>query len=193
MDFADHYLIKLDLFMSIPADQVLQPGSEPVHVFLHEAETLYFNSLEDIELLLSGGLCRELVDDLPARISALREAESLWIASQLDEAKVKQFRAEKIAKARTFRDRLLRTLRFVHGDTKNLMYLHSYVKQFKGNATLVQSLWDLAAAGRKLMPDKPDSIITLELLDKTVEIAISLSAMLAHAATEDLKGSRALK
>jgi hypothetical protein len=121
MDFADQYLMKLDTLMSIPADKVLHPGPEPVHVFLQEACNLYIASLDDMEFLLTGGLRREFVEDLPARISALREAEGLWMASQTTEADVKQFRADKIAEARLFRERLLRTLRFVHGATQILM------------------------------------------------------------------------
>jgi hypothetical protein len=65
MDFADHYLMKLDTLMSIPADKVLHPGPEPVHVFLQEACNLYIASLDDMEFLLTGGLRREFVEDLP--------------------------------------------------------------------------------------------------------------------------------
>jgi len=192
MDFADHYLMKLDTLMSIPADKVLHPGPEPVHVFLQEACNLYIASLDDMEFLLTGGLRREFIEDLPARISALREAEGLWMASQTTEADVKQFRADKIAEARLFRERLLRTLRFVHGDNQILMRLYSAARRDKSSAALVQSLYDLAAAGRELMPGKPDSIITPGLLDEAVEKAAALAKILAGGATEKLAGSREL-
>lgn len=192
MNFADHYSIKLDTLMSIPADKVLHPGPEPVNVFLQEAITLYYASLDDIEFLIAGGLCRKIVDDLPARISALREAEGLWVVSQIEEAEIKQSRADKIAEARALQGRLLRTLKFVHGDRKILMRINSAARNDRSSSALVQSLADLAAAGRELMPDKPDSIITTQILDEASERARSLAAMLAEAATENLKGNRAL-
>jgi hypothetical protein len=192
MNFADHYSIKLDTLMSIPPDKVLHPGPEPVHVFLQEAVNLYHASLDDMEILLSGGLRRELVEDLPARISALREAEGIWIASQIDDAQTKSFRAKKTAEALSYRERLLRTLRFVHGDTQIIMRLYAAARRDKSSAALVQSLCDLAAAGRELMPGKPDSIITAELLDEAVEKAADLAKILACGATEKLAGSREL-
>jgi len=192
MNFADHYTIKLDTFMSIPADKVLHPGPEPINVFLQEANNLYIASLDDMEFLLTGGLRREIVDDLPARISALREAEGLWVVAQIEEAEVKQFRADRIAEARALQGRLLRTLRFVHGDRKILTRINAAARKDRSNSALVQSLADLAAAGRELMPDKPDSIITPQILDEASERARSLAAMLAQAATENLNGNRAL-
>lgn len=67
---------KLDVIRAIPDSGIIMPGSIPVSVYLQEAENLYNWCQLDKEKLVNGGLQWSIVDDMPARIDTLREAQA---------------------------------------------------------------------------------------------------------------------
>ncbi len=74
----EDYEKKLEEIKGIDGDRLKAPHHIPVDTYIQEAETLYEWAMKDIEALISIGLSRELVEDLPIRIGALIQAESTW-------------------------------------------------------------------------------------------------------------------
>ncbi len=81
MTTTDHYSEKISIIKSIADDKILVPGSIPVNVYLQEAENLYNWCQPDKERLTAQGLKWQIVEDMPARIDALREAQARWATS----------------------------------------------------------------------------------------------------------------
>ena len=71
----EDYVAEPDVIKGIPNDKVETP-SMPVEVFLQEAENLHHWSIADATALAVVGITREMIDELPVRAGALREAIS---------------------------------------------------------------------------------------------------------------------
>ena len=78
MSDKENYDKKLEEIKAIREEQIKRPNNIPVDVYIQEANNLYEWCLDDKEKLTALGLNWELVTDLPARASALKEAESRW-------------------------------------------------------------------------------------------------------------------
>jgi len=77
MSNQEDYQAKLATITAIAAEEVKSP-TIPIDVYLQEAENLYHWSQDDQAQLTGAGLDWTLVEDLPTRAGALREAQSLW-------------------------------------------------------------------------------------------------------------------
>jgi hypothetical protein len=73
----EDYNAKLDAINAIPNDQIQVPAM-PVDIFLQEAEDTYHWSITDAAQLATVGITQEMIDDIPVRAGALREAQSIW-------------------------------------------------------------------------------------------------------------------
>ena len=76
------YKKKLEVISAIKDSQIKKPHHIPVTTYIHEAEYLYKLALADKEPLMANGLAPELIEDLPPRCGALREAEARWKLQQ---------------------------------------------------------------------------------------------------------------
>jgi hypothetical protein len=74
----EYYEMKLEVIRAIEDDKIKTPQNIPVGIYAHEADSLYNYARDDKDALAAVGLPPELVDDLPIRIGALREASAIW-------------------------------------------------------------------------------------------------------------------
>lgn len=73
--YVDLYPSKGTIFLWITANHI------PVDAYIQETKILHECAMRDIDVLASTGLSRTLVEDLPVRVGALVEAESLLFSN----------------------------------------------------------------------------------------------------------------
>lgn len=143
-----NYLNKLEIIMSIPAEETLVPNL-PMGSYLQECENLYQWALTDLEKLTSIGITKAMLDDLPVRAGACREAQSIWN---------KDFRSQQIAQqewndqspaAYDLRDALLHAMRYAYRNDAALLGRVSAIAEGNGHADMIQDLNDLTVLGRQ--------------------------------------------
>ncbi len=103
MSNRDDYLAKLATIQAIPTDQ-LKKMNIPLDAYLQEAENLYHWCQADKTELTKTGLDWTLVDDLPIRAGACREAQSLWFKERFTKADAEKAWKEQSPAAYDLRD-----------------------------------------------------------------------------------------
>ena len=111
MSNIDDFAAKQAEIDAISADQVKSPGL-PVDVFLQEAENTVQWCQQDKDKLTAAGLDWTVVDDVPARCGALRQAESLWFKERFSREEAEKEWLEKSPLAYDLRNQLLHDFRF---------------------------------------------------------------------------------
>ena len=175
---------KLSMLEAIPHSQITHPIL-PIKQYLQEAETLQGWCQKDRAELENAGLDWAFVDDLPARIGALREAQSNWFTERHSHEVAEQQWNEKSPAAYELRDSLLRDMRFAYRNDPTLMRRVAEISEGTGHADMVQDLSDLALFGRKNLAPltaikkfKPE---TLDLANKmSEEMGTLLGLMLGN-------------
>jgi hypothetical protein len=148
MNYISRYLLKLDEIMSIPHEEVMQPVTMPVSVYMQEAMNLYAWCRHDRDKLTANGLDWSIVEDMPARIDALKEAQSRWAVTDKSGLDLEWRWKEKLSYARGFRKDLVRSIKFLfRKDREVSMELSSYGKG-GSCAAIIQSLHSLSVFGR---------------------------------------------
>lgn len=146
MSNAEDYAAKLAEIEAIPTDQIKSPGM-PVDVFLQEVENTCKWVIEDQAKLEAAGLDWTLVDDLPIRAGALREAQSLWNTVRFSQEEAQRQWNEQVPTAYDLRDTLLHTFRFAFRNDSSLMTQVDQIAGGAGHADMIQDLNDLALLG----------------------------------------------
>ncbi len=176
----DDYNEKLDVIQSIPDEEAKTP-SIPVDVFLQEAENLYKWSLDEAEALAAVGITQEMLDDLPVRAGACREAQSLWFKDRYSQQEAQKEWLVRSPEAYDLRDQLLHTFRFAYRKDPVLLSRVSAIADGTGHADMIQDLNDLAVLGKA--NTEPLSVIGFDLtqLDTAATAADEMADLLATA------------
>jgi hypothetical protein len=176
----DDYNAKLDVIQSIPDEEVQTP-TIPVDVFLQEAENLHHWSLDDFDALKVVGISKEMINDLPVRAGACREAQSVWNKDYRSQQKAQKEWAKQSPEAYDFRNDLLASLRFAYRKDDALLSRVSAITDGGGHADMIQDLNDIAVLGRE-NPDPLTAIgFDLTQLDLAATRADELANLLAEA------------
>lgn len=153
----------------------------PVDVALQEAEDLLVWCLPDMDLLVKAGLDKKLVENLPARIGALRYSQSQWQKDfrSLEEAQ-KEW-ALKSPAAYDLQTELIHHFLFAYYKEPDLYARTQKIAEGSGHADMIQDLSDLAALGKA--NQKPLEAIHLDLsqLDKAETMSQQMAVLLANA------------
>jgi hypothetical protein len=174
----DDYIAKLDLLKSIEEEAISSPTNVPVDVYLQEAENLYHWAGDDRAKLEAIGLDGTLVDDLPVRCGALREAESLWNKKRFTREDAEQTWAEKSPEAYDLRNELLHQMRFAYRDDENLLRKVNDIGEGAGHADMLQDLNDLSVLGKANPLPLTAIAFDLTLLDTAAQKADELASLL---------------
>jgi len=143
----EDYTAKLDVIKAIPNDQIQVP-SIPVDVFLQEAENLYHWSNDDAAALKGVGITQEMIDDLPVRAGALREAQSLWFKDRYSQEEAQKEWGLQSPAAYDLRDELLHDFRFAFRKDPMLLGRVSEITDGTGPEDMIQDLNDLSVLGK---------------------------------------------
>ena len=83
MNQIDYLAQKIEVIKAIPDDKIISPGNVPMKVYIQEAEFMYKWCQPDKDKLIANHLDWSLVEDIPARVKALKELQSLWKDTKL--------------------------------------------------------------------------------------------------------------
>ncbi|WP_340113601.1 hypothetical protein [Maribellus mangrovi] len=176
----DDYNAKLAEIQAIPDEEVKEPGI-PVDVALQEAENLHHWSLDDATALQVVGITTDMIDDLPVRAGACREAQSIWNKDYRSQQEAQKQWAEQSPEAYDFRDDLLASLRFAYRNDDALLSRVSAITEGNGHADMIQDLNDIAVLARENQDPLTDIGFDLSQLDLAATRADELADLLAEA------------
>jgi hypothetical protein len=180
----ENYDKKLDEIKAIQEDQIKTPNNIPVDVYIQEANNLYQWCLDDKETLTALGLNWELVTDLPARASALKEAESRWNKQRFAKKESAKKWQKESPDAYDLRDEILQWFRFAFRKHDDLLRKLAHILEGKGHAEMIQDLNDLAGLGKAnpLLLKKINFDMTL--LDRAAETSKRMANLRAETTNE---------
>lgn len=176
----EDYQTKLDAINAIPNNQIQVPVM-PIDIYLQEAEDTHQWSSNDAAELATVGITREMIDDIPVRAGALREAQSIWAKDRYaqEDAQIQW----KIQSPLAFdlRNELLHIFYFAFRKDEVLLNRVRKIAEGDSNADMIQDLNDLAVLGKanidtlKAVGAKP------ALLDDAATKADEMASLLATA------------
>lgn len=183
MSNSEDFAAKQAEIEAIPADQVKSPGL-PIDVFLQEAENTVQWCQQDKDKLTAAGLDWTLVDDVPVRCGALRQAESLWFKERFSREEAEKEWSEKSPQAYDLRNQLLHDFRFAYRKDSDLAGRVSQIAEGSGHADMIQDLNDLAELG-KANPDQLTAIgFDATLLDTAATMSDEMAELLSRATSD---------
>lgn len=145
---SDALAAKLDIIQAIAKAAVKYP-SIPMDTYFQEAQYLYKYCLPDKAALTKSDLDWALVDDLPVRIDAANEAQSIWhnVRFGREEAQ-KQWELLSPA-GYELRDELLHFMYYGYRKHPDMHTRVESVDEGSSDADMIQDLNDLAVIGRE--------------------------------------------
>ena len=183
MSSAEDYAAKIAAIEAIPYDQLKSPNM-PVDVFLQEVENTVKWVQDDKDKLVAAGLDWTLVDDMPARAGALREAQSLWYKERFAREEAQKEWSEKSPDAYDLRDTLLHTFRYAFRNEADLTSRIAIIAEGSGNADMIQDLNDLSLLGK----DHTDLLTAvgfdITLLDTAAATSAEMASILSQATVD---------
>ncbi|MCP4220242.1 MAG: hypothetical protein GY765_36760 [bacterium] len=182
MTTKEAYQAKIDELNAIPDSKAFAPNI-PVSVCIQEAIELHGWCGGDREQLEALGLSWELVEDIPIRAKALREAQSICrTASDRPKEGVITWETESV-KAKALRTELLHKYRFAFRDHPQLPSRLKSICKGRKQSDLVQSLSDLSYMGR----EHPQLLAAVNIDSALVEEAAGFAAQLGRLLTQAKK------
>lgn len=179
MNVLDHYSTKLDTIRSIPDEKILIPAGIPVKIYIQEAENICSWCRADREKLTANGLDWTLVDDMPARIDALREAQARWTTSDSDDIEIEKRWDSEAPSAHEFRRKLVRSLRFALRNNPAVLSKTARFSSGKSHAAMIQSLRDMAVFGMENSEYLKERGFDMSMLDTASEISRTMGSIYA--------------
>jgi hypothetical protein len=191
MDNATCFTQQLAEIRVIPREDVRQPKM-PMDVYLQEAENLHGWCHADRVPLEAAGLDWALVEALPVRIGAAREAESRWFNKRFArEEAARVWQAEAPAGFRQ-RDSILHAMRYAYRRRPDLLGRVSALAGGTKATDMIQDLNDAAVLGRE-HPEPLTAVgFDLSKLEHAANRSAELGELLA-AATNDRACDRSTK
>ena len=189
MSSYEDYAAKIAAIEAIPDDQLKSPNM-PVDVFLQEVENTVKWVQDDKDKLVAAGLDWTLVDDMPVRAGALREAQSLWYKESFALEEAQKEWNDKSPDAYDLRDTLLHVFRYAFRNEADLTSRIAAIADGSGHADMIQDLNDLSLLGK----DHTDLLTAvgfdITLLDSAATTSAEMAALLSQA-TVDRTGEKA--
>ncbi|MCP4220179.1 MAG: hypothetical protein GY765_36445 [bacterium] len=186
--------IKLEILEAMPSHKVLSP-TVPIHVCIQEAESLVIWSEDDRAVLEAAGLDWTLVEDIPIRAGALREAHTQWATAVTADHKDAAVWPEDSLAAIELRTVLKHKLAFAFRNTPKLLSRLRVVNKGKKQSQLMEALNHLRAMGEKhldlLAAVNIDPAILAEAARYSDELAVALGV--AQKRKEKLTKKRVLR
>jgi hypothetical protein len=181
MSTKEDYEAKLEVIIAIPDDRIKTPSSIPVDVYIQEAENLYHWCQEDKDVLVARGLDWALVDDLPMRSGALREAESLWNKERFSQEEAQGKWAEESPLAYDLRNELLHHFHFAFRHDTALSGKVGAIAEGGSHADMLQDLNDLCVLGKDNQELLAKIDFDMTLLDQAAQTADEMASLLGEA------------
>lgn len=144
---SDALAAKLEIIQAIVKAAVKYP-SLPMDTYFQEAQYLYKWCLPDKSALTAAGLDWALVEDLPVRIDAAGEAQSIWHNVMFGREEAQKKWAALSPAGYELRDELLHFMRYAYRKHPDMHTRVDSVAEGSSDADMIQDLNDLAVIGR---------------------------------------------
>ncbi len=171
------YEEKIGIIRTIPDEEVKSPYI-PVDIFIQEGEAAYYWANKDRVELSRAGLDEEIIDDVPKRAGACREAQSRWnrMFNQQKDAEMEWKLKSPVAY--DLRNNLLHDFRFAYRKDSYLSSRVSAIGEDAGHSDMIQDLNDLSVLG-KANPEPLKAIgFDMSLLDEAARISDEMANLL---------------
>ena len=146
MSSTSDYNELISQIQSIPSVKALRP-TMPVDVYLQEAEDLYLWCLDDKDALVGAGLDVTLINELPVRTGACREAQSLWVKNRKMRNHTSVDWKLCLSEATDLRTLLLHSFRYAFRAHDDLLSGIGEIAKSNSRSAIVQDLNDLSVLG----------------------------------------------
>ena len=171
----EDYNATIETIRAIPDDKTLEPAM-PVDTYLQEGENLAKWSMMDAEALATIGITTEILNDLPVRAGALREAQSIWVKDHNSQQDAQREWAEAAPEAFAMRDELLHTFRYAYRNDPVILSRVAEIAEGNTNADMIQDLNDLSLLGKS----NTGPLEAINFSPEKLEIAANASDELAN-------------
>lgn len=143
----DDYNARIDAIRAIADDKAPDP-TMPVDVYLQESENLYQWSLMDVVALATIGITSAMINELPVRAGACREAQSRWFKDRNSQLEAQREWSVQGPVAFALRNELLHAFRFAYRNDAALIARVAKIAEGNTNADMIQDLNDLSVLGK---------------------------------------------
>jgi hypothetical protein len=184
---------KRDVITAIADDQIKTPRHIPVDEYCQEADNLFKWCRKDEAALTGSGLSWDIVTDIPVRVGALREAESLWNLQRFNWKEAAKVWAEQSHRGYDLRDELLHDFRYAYRDDAKLLSKVNYIALGDTHADMIQDLNDLAVFGKEYSGPLDAINFDMSRLDRAAEMSEKMSELLSDATADKLSCNEAKK
>ncbi|MCY1722519.1 hypothetical protein OU798_19370 [Prolixibacteraceae bacterium Z1-6] len=167
--------------------------NQSVAIFLQEAENLYLWSLNDVELLSSVGIKKDIINELPQRIEACRMAQTSWNNYRHLEGEAQKQWKLLAPQAMKLKKELLQAMRFAFRNNKHLLDSISGKSKDSGLEHFFQELNDIAVLGHANKELLININFDLSQLDAAASKSKELSGLWAETHTSDKEKNEARK
>ena len=171
----DDYNATIETIRAIPDEKTSEP-SMPVDTYLQESENLAKWSLMDAELLATIGITQAMLNDLPVRAGALREAQSIWFKDRNSQLEAQRQWAEAAPEAFAMRDQLLHDFRYAYRNDAAILARVAEIAEGDSNADMIQDLNDLSLLGKS----NTGPLEAINFSPEKLEVAANASDELAN-------------
>jgi hypothetical protein len=176
----EDYNAKIETITEIPDEETLEPAM-PVDTYLQEGENLAKWSQMDAEKLATIGITPAMLNDLPVRAGALREAQSIWFKDRNSQLDAQRAWAEAAPQAFALRDELVHDFRYAYRNDPVVLARVSEIAEGNTNADMIQDLNDLSLLGKNNPAPLEAINFAPEKLDEAANASDELAEILALA------------
>ena len=176
----DDYNAEIETIRAIPDDKTLEPAM-PVDTYLQESENLAKWSLMDAEALATISITLAMLNKLPVRAGALREAQSIWVKDHNSQQDAQREWAEAAPEAFAMRDQLLHDFRYAYRNDAAILARVAEIAEGDSNADMIQDLNDLSLLGKSNTGLLEAINFSLEKLEAAANASDELANILALA------------
>jgi hypothetical protein len=176
----DDYNAKIGEILAIPDKDVTEPAM-PVDVYLQEAENLAKWSIMDLAPLAAVGITQVMINDLPVRAGALREAQSVWFKDRNSQLEAQREWGIQSPLAFDLRDELVHTFRYAFRNDAALLARVAEIADGSSNADMIQDLNDLSVLGKNNVAPLQAIGFDMNKLNVAAETSNAMAELLAAA------------
>ena len=188
MSNTDDYQAKIAEIEAIAAEEMKSPNM-PVAAFIQEAEDLHKWCADDQAQLTGAGLDWTIVNDLPVRAGALREAESLWFKERFSREEAQKQWNEQSPQVFDLRNQLVHDFFYAFRNEDSLKNRVTEIAEGSSNADMIQDLNDLAVLGRTNTTLLEAINFDMTKLDTAATAADEMSELLSQATSDKADNS----
>ena len=174
------YDSKIEIINAIKDKNIKTPNM-PVEIFLLEAEYLYQWCRDDKDDLIKAGLDWSIVNDLPIRAGALREAESIWFNEWFNQQEAQKIWNDKSLLAYDLRNEILHIMQFAYRKDIGLSQKATEIYEGNSHVDIIQDLNNVSILGKENSAPLKAVGMDLDLLDQAAAMAGEMTELLGRA------------